>query len=119
MLRLPAFAIGGWGLVVTCVLMSSCFDATRSRECVSTGDSRVCLAVDGGLINVSANGLEPGSTIYFFTPEFGPNEIPVSPRGDLDGKYGFQSDSFRFEGVINVSATAADGTTLTGDVTFD
>ncbi len=32
---------------------------------MSTGDSRVCLAVDGGLINVSANGLEPGSTIYF------------------------------------------------------
>jgi hypothetical protein len=119
MLRLPAFAIGGWGLMVTCVLMSGCFDATRSKECVSTGDSKVCLAVDGGLINVSANGLEPGSTIHFFTPEFGPDEIPVSPRGDLDGQYGFQSDSFRFEGVITVSATAADGTTLTGDVTFD
>ena len=106
-------------MVATCVLMSGCFDATRSRECVSTGDSRVCLVVDGGLINDSANGLEPGSTIYFFTPEFGPDEIPVSPRGDLDSEYGFQSDSFRFEGVVTVSATAADGTTLTGDVSFD
>ncbi len=76
MMRLPAFAIGGWGFVATCVLMTGCFDATRSRKCVSTEDSRVCLVVDGGLINVSANGLEPG-------------------------------------------ATAADGTTLTGDVTFD
>jgi len=53
-----------------------------------------------------------------FTPEFGADEIPVSPRGDLDGEYGFQSDSFRFEGVITAIATAADGTTLTGDVTW-
>ena len=99
--------------------MPGCIDATSSRKCVSAEDSRVCLVVDGGLIKVNASGLEPGSTIDFFTPEFGRSEIPVAQSGGPDGEYGFRSESFRFEGVITVSATTGDGTKLTGDVTFD
>ncbi len=49
---------------------------------------------------------------------FGPNEIVVSPDGGFDGGHSFASHESVFTGVVTVSAVAANGTSLEGELSF-
>jgi hypothetical protein len=96
-----------------------CSNASNAKQCVSAGDAEVCGTPDGGAVEFTASGLEPGSTVTFTEPRTGSSEIVVSESGGFDGKGGLLSASGSYAGTISVAATAADGTALVGDLTFD
>jgi hypothetical protein len=106
-------------ILVGVVALLGCSNESNAKQCVSAGDAEVCGTPDGGAVQYTASGLEPGSSVTFTEPGIGTNEIPVSESGGFDGKVGLLSASGSYAGTISVVATAADGTALVGDLTFD
>jgi hypothetical protein len=106
-------------ILVGVVALLGCSNESNATQCVSVGDAEVCGTPDGGAVQYTASGLEPGSTVTFTEPSIGTNEIAVSESGGFDGKVGLLSASGSYAGTISVVATAADGTALVGDLTFD
>ena len=106
-------------ILVGVVALLGCSKESDATQCVSAGDAEVCGTPDGGGVEDTASGLEPGSSVTFTEPNIGSNEIAVSESGGFDGDVGLLSASGSYTGTISVVATAADGTALVGDLTFD
>lgn len=112
-------AVGLGTLAVACTSLLGCSDASSAKQCVSSGDARVCAERDGGGVLYSASGLKPGSTVTVATPETESSEIPIGPSGGFDGNVGLLSASGAFVGTITVSATTDGGVPLIGDLSFE
>jgi hypothetical protein len=110
---------GASSILVGVVALLGCSSESDAKQCVSVGDAGVCGRPDGGAVEYTASGLEPGSSVTFTEPSIGTNEIAVSESGGFDGKVGLLSASGSYAGTISVVATAVDGTVLVGDLTFD
>ena len=107
-------------LVVAAVVgLAACSAAADSKECVTSGEAEVCAERDGGGLEYTASGLQPGTVVTFAGPASEPSDVPVSTSGSFDAKVGLLVASGRFAGTVNVEAIAADGTPLTGDLTFE
>lgn len=90
----------------------------------SSGDSTLCLSADGadvcitgsdGDLQVDATGLEPGSTLRLTSDKLGEVEYEISSTGAPAGQIGMLGD-LRGE-VVSISAIAASGETIDGDIT--
>lgn len=73
---------------------------------------------DGGL-TYTAEGLERGSLVTLSGPATGTTDIPVGVGGGFDGEVGLLSATGSFAGEITIKATTADGSTMTGTLTFE
>ena len=110
--------IHGTLVFVAGTLAATCSGGADSKQCVSAGDAEVCAEPDGGGLVYTASGLKPGTDVTFVVPVIGSNEVAVSPSGGFDTRVGLLSASGSFSGTVDVTATAADGTPLSGILTF-
>ncbi len=63
--------------------------------------------------------MEPGSSVTLSGPATGTTDIPVGAGGGFDGEVGLLSATVNFTGAITIEATTADGSAMTGTLTFD
>lgn len=93
---------------------------------MAADSARVCAEVAEGRLSFTADGLEPGSVVRLDLDLKGfdrTDEYVVGPDGTLtdfaSGALGYLSFSGDFSGVVDVRATAADGSSLAGSLKID
>ena len=91
------------------------------RSCLSAGQGEVCAERDDAVL-LTATGLEPGSTFTYKVqsvalPDQISDELIVTAAGDLPGLLGMMS-AIPTPVTITVSATSADGETISGPLSL-
>jgi len=106
-------------LAGSAVVVGSCSNSGESeKRCVSSGDSRVCAWRDG-TVQLSTEGLEPGSAFHYVATTRGPDPIEgfpgleVGDDGTVPGVLGVMSGPGG-EVTLDITAVAAGGQPLTG-----
>lgn len=106
-------------------VIGSCSRDTRTQgsvpACITIRTAQVCGTVDEGRLVMTAEGLEPGSTLRVDVEGMGPAEWRVSEAGTLagtPGQLGFLTYTGAI-GTLTIEATADDGALLTGEVILD
>ncbi len=116
------------GLVVAVGVTAALLGCANGDEaaCVAAHSARVCAEVSEGRLSFNAEGLEPGSVVRLDLDLEGldrTDEYVVGQDGDLTdfatGTLGYLSFSGNFSGVVEVRATAADGSSLAGSLKID
>ncbi len=99
--------------------LAGCAGSGELPSCVARADATVCATRTDGGLTYTAEGLEPGSSLTLSGPAIGTTDIPVGAGGGFDGEVGLLSATGSFAGEITIEATAADGSTMTGTLTFE
>lgn len=95
-------------------VVAGCTSDSRS-VCLSADSAEVCIVGSDGNLQVRAKGLEPGSTLRVTSDKLGDASYPIAETGAPDGQVGMLGD---LEGeVISISATAASGEQMGGELT--
>lgn len=113
------------GTLLICIagstfLVGSCSDSAESKQCISSGDSRVCAWRDGA-VRLSTEGLEPGSAFQYVATTTGSDpiegipDLKVGEDGRVAGALGVMSVQGG-EVTVDIAAVAEGGQPLTGQL---
>jgi hypothetical protein len=106
-------------VVGAAMLMGAACSEGSDAVCVSSGSGEVCADGSGGSIEFSGSGLEPGLEVRLESDDVGVFVLRADADGDLDptGAAGVVSLFSGTEFTFAVSAVAADGNAMAGDIT--
>ncbi len=87
-----------------------------STSCVRAHDAEVCGQSSEGSVEISAQGLLPGSDLLLDPDWMDPQVVVVGDDGRPVGATGFLGGAGSGPRVIAVSGTAADGSEISGEI---
>lgn len=96
-------------VLLTTVAVAGCSSDDSDASCVRAGEAEVCADGTVGSVEMSAQGLQPGSDLRLATADLGSANHAVGADGELEGTVGMLGGDSTAALVIEVSGTTADG----------